>query len=195
VAPRGPSDARKSISPLADADNALDWMRALAAQIEKGSFEVDAQNARDAGFQGFANRCDRSRHRLTPIADQRRQKSSRAEPSMRLGHGAQTRERRLVVEENAATTVDLNIDESGRQQASWTKVERFADEVGRRAEFPNQPILDDDDRSFPHPLAVEHPFGADRMRRLAHQSVSVTFVRLGGESGSKPRARASRSMA
>ena len=113
---------------------------------------------------------------------------------MRLRDAEEARDGRPVVEENAAAAVDLKVDEARRQERAgrqFDDVRRLAADL-RRDDVDDAVVRDDDRRAIAHPLAVEDRIGENRCR---HYRVSVTFERLGGKSGSKPRRRASFSIA
>ncbi len=96
-------------------------------------------------------------------------------------------DRRRVVEQRAAAAVDLGVDEAGHEQ---TAAEVVAVGGGRdlgvvdhgrdAARFDDHGLARDE-------LAVEQGAAVDERRR---HSVSVTLVRCGGRSGSRPRASA-----
>ena len=105
---------------------------------------------------------------------------------MRLGDAGDDVRARVVVHQRAAAAVDLNVDETRRENsaaeidfaaaAGTLRVGRDAGDAG---------AVDDDGVVVEETLAVEDP-RADQRR---HQIVSVTLCRLRGWSGLRPRRR------
>ncbi len=94
---------------------------------------------------------------------------------------------RRVVEEHAAAAIHLQVDES-RQQQIAAQVD-----LGRAAaarmilgnDVENAAALEQHAPAFDERLPAQHP---PVVKRNGHQTVSVTFLRFGGRSGSSPRA-------
>ena len=80
---------------------------------------MQAENAVPAGDR--ASRRDGGPHLLARIGDQGRQARRRAEATVRPGNGAHAVGGRLIVEENAAAAIDLQIDEARGQESAGRK--------------------------------------------------------------------------
>ena len=165
-------------------------VHAAARRREIRSFEMDADHAGHALGDRCVDRGDRFAHHVDVVADQRRQETRRAEAAVRFADAADRLDCRRVVEQHAAAAVDLAIDEAGQQQIA---AEILDVEIGHAA------IVRGDDR-VDHAGVDEHgDVVAETIRgqharvdeRRGHQTVSVTLLRCGGASGSRPRRTAS----
>ena len=162
-------------------------MRALAGERQVRAFEVQPADPRHA-------LCDRRRHRrdggaavLGRVGDEGGQDGAGAEPGMGRGHDRQRLGRGRVVEHHAAAAIDLEVDESGREDIAG-EVDLLA---GRRdpivaVEHRHHAILEPQGVGVVEAAAVEDPAAAEGENPGAHR-VSVTFLRWRGASGSIPR--------
>ncbi len=162
-------------------------MHAFSLRIEERPFQVDAEQSRNAGSEPVADRLDRLLHLRTRIGDQRRQEASRAEAAVRGADGADTFDVRVIVEKHATAAVHLHIDEARREQPFDSSDLNACGNAIDRDDTGNPLALHQHSMAFEHPLAIEDARAGNRKRR---HSVSVTFFRCGGASGSRPRARA-----
>ena len=87
-------------------------VRTLAGCVQKRSFEVHANDAGYVGGHRVANCIDCAGDYGKIIANQGRQKAGGAKASMRRRHGANSRHTWVIIEQHAAATVDLNVDET-----------------------------------------------------------------------------------
>ena len=170
----------------------LGVVHAAALVVEERPFDVDAEHAGHAAARW--RRAPRrwrapttSRSSLIsvgrkPVVPKRRCARPMAAMVSTLG---------IVVEQHAAAAVHLRVDEAGRQQLRRRRsMTRSAPDrprarprrprCGRRAPAACAPLS--------MPCVGEHPSVAERQQ---HQTVSVTLLRCGGRSGSRPRASAS----
>ncbi len=83
---------------------------------DEGTFEVQAEHAVIAGSR--ARRRDGGLRLLPGIGDQRRQARRRAIAPMRARDGPHAFRCRIIVEQNPAAAIDLEVDEAGRQQGA-----------------------------------------------------------------------------
>ena len=88
-------------------------------RTDEGPFQVQAENAIPAADR--ASRRDGGPHLLASIGDQGWEARRRAKATVRPGNGAHAVGRRLIVEENAATAIDLQIDEAWSQEGAGRK--------------------------------------------------------------------------
>src|SRR5882724_3172991 len=108
---------------------------------------------------------------------------------MRGGDAGDGLGRRLLVEQDAAAAIDLNVDIAGRKQTAG-KVQRGAARSFGVRDDRGDPLGFDNDRLVDEKIfAIENP----RAGKYDHQTVSVTLRRLRGRSGSRPSRRASAS--
>lgn len=136
----------------------ISWRRAcLARGGEVRAFEMNAEDARYALHDGVAHGGDRRAHHRDIVADQRRQQPGSAEAAMRLGDAPQGVDGRRVVEQHAATTVDLYVDEAGQQRLS-AEITRFAVRRQRAgiADHRDAAVLDHHRETGAQGIAGEH---------------------------------------
>jgi hypothetical protein len=84
---------------------------ARTLRTDEGTFQVKAEDPVPAGDR--ASGCDGGSHLLPGIGNQGWKAGCGAVAAVRPGNGAHAVGRRLIVEQNAATPVDLQIDEAG----------------------------------------------------------------------------------
>ena len=112
-----------------------------------------------------ASRRDGGSHPRGYIGDEGWQAPGRAKATVRPGNSAHAVGRRLVVQENAATPVDLQIDEAGSQEGACRKTCLWP--TGRNVAPPCQPNdapLPDEHRGFDMPaVTVKNPIRQDGM--------------------------------
>ena len=165
-------------------------VHALACHVQVRAFDVNAEHAGhlgvDRGAHGLECACDD----MQVIADERRQKPRGAEASMGAADLADGVDGRLGVEEHAAAAVYLGVQKA-RQQQMTTEIVAGCAAAAR--------VVAGDDVDYPFSVeqhseviedagVSEYPAVDQRDR---HQTVSVTLLRCGGRSGSRPRASAS----
>ena len=167
-------------------------MRSFTFGIEKRSFDVNAENARNALRASLAHRFGGLPQNAWRIGDDRRQQPNGTEIAMRRGNGAHRLHRRRIVEKCATTTIDLHIDEAWRQNAAAEILGSHGTDRLARHHLGDARATDDHGVVIEKILTREHP-GADECQ--CHHIVSVTFCNSRGRSGSRPFARASSSMA
>src|SRR5438552_12081828 len=108
---------------------------------------------------------------------------------MRGGDAGDTLGCRILVEQDAAAAIDLDVDIAGRKQAA-AKIQRGAARSFGVRDDRGDALAFDDDRVVEEKIfAVEDP----RAGKNDHQTVSVTLRRLRGRSGSRPSRSASAS--
>lgn len=165
-------------------------MDALALDIEERTFDMDPEHARHAGFNGASSRGDGARDDIEVGADQSGHEARRAEAPVSASDLPDHVDTRRVVEQHAAAAIHLRVDESGQEHVA-AEVDRgravaarmiLGNDVENAAAFEQHALPRDERLSAQHPPVV---------KRNGHQTVSVTFLRLGGRSGSSPRARES----
>ena len=156
---------------------------------EERTFDVDAEHAGHAARDGFAHRVNRLLHDVQIVADQRGQKSRGPETAMSTANGGDGLDARVAIEQHAAAAVHLRVDESGHQQLP-VEIDGVigADDLARiddglDASGANQQSSAALDAGVGQQLSV--------LEGQQHQTVSVTLLRCGGRSGSRPRASAS----
>ena len=118
------------------------------------------------------------------VGDEGRQAGGGAEPRKSCADGRNGLDARIVVQQRAAAAIDLQVDEPWREDAA---AQRHALGIGRRVSSDDTldaAAIDDQRRAIPPQLAIEDA-GAG-VGDAAH-TVSVTFLRCGGWSGSCPR--------
>ena len=93
-------------------------VHALAGGRQVRPFEVDAEQARHAFGQCLFHRRQRFAHHLDPIADQGRQETGGAVAPVGRADAADRLHRRCLVEQHAATAVDLHVDEARQQHGA-----------------------------------------------------------------------------
>ena len=91
-------------------------VNARTPRTDERPFQVQTEDAVAAADR--ASRRDGGPHLLARIGDQGRQARRRAKATVRPGNGAHAVGRRLIVEENAAAAVDLQIDEARGQEGA-----------------------------------------------------------------------------
>ena len=107
---------------------------------------------------------------------------------MRRGDGGDAFRGAFVVEQHAAAAIDLHVDEARREQPLHAPSGGIGGNVAIGHHGGDLLVGNDDAVAIDDAHAVENP-GAGQGN--AHYRVSVTFIRCGGWSGSRPRARAS----
>ena len=85
-----------------------------ALRADERAFQMQAQNAVAAGHR--TRRRNRTAHLLTRIGDQSRQAGGGAVAAVRPGNRAHAVGRRLIVEQDAATAIHLQVYEAGRHE-------------------------------------------------------------------------------
>ena len=139
-------------------------------------------------------RVQRKFHFFRAVGYERRQQACRAGFSMRRRDGANALHGRLIVEQNIAAAVDLQIDEAGGQPCALGQGANGNGprQVRRRHEVRDASTVHDHGGALAHVGPVEHMVrGYCVQRRFAHL-VSVTFCRCRGRSTSVPRRCATR---
>jgi hypothetical protein len=97
--------------PIGTVDSRTPW-------TDERTFEVQAKDP--VLTANRTSRRDGGPHLLASIGDQRWKARRGAVATVRAGDGAHAVDRGLVIEENAASTIDLQIDEAGGQEgAGW----------------------------------------------------------------------------
>ena len=162
-------------------------MHALALGADEGAFEMDAENAGNAGIERRAHGFDRFRHGLTGIGDEGRQQPGGAIGAVGLRDGPDALDGTHVVVENAAAAIDLHVDEAGSEEALNGPPFDSCAEILLLGQGANAAVLDDDGAAVEHVRPVEDP-GTGQGN--GHQRVSVTLRRRGGLSGLRPRPKA-----
>jgi hypothetical protein len=87
-------------------------MNSWTFRTDERAFEVQPDDT--VPTADGASRGDGSLNALARIGDQRRKTASGAKLAVRARNGAHAVRRRLIVQKNAATPVDLKIDKAGR---------------------------------------------------------------------------------
>ena len=103
-----------SRSPATGLRDPIGPVDARTLRADEGAFQMQAENPVPAG--GRARRRDGGPHLLARVGDQGRQARRRAEAAVRPGDGAHAVGCRLIVEQNAAAAIDLQIDEAGGEE-------------------------------------------------------------------------------
>ena len=104
------------------------------------------------------------RHSLRGVADKSREESGGAEATMSAADGGNSGYGRLVVEENAAATVDLDVDEARRQGAGQLPDLNIRGQFRGRHNLVDERPGDDNRVAVSEPFAVEDA-GADQGER------------------------------
>ncbi len=164
-------------------------MDALAARAQEGSLDMDAQEARHALGHGLTGGGDARFDGGQVVADQGGQKARGPEPAVRRANACDGLYRGVVVEQHPPTAVDLDVDEAGQQQAA----PEVALAGGRRQLRGRANRHDAVAAQADGEALLETPIGHHPAidQNDVHHTVSVTLLRWGGWSGSRPRARAS----
>jgi len=160
----------------------------LPGRVQEGSLDVDAEYARHALFDGRIHRPDRAFHGVEIVADQRRQEPGRAEAPMRLADGGDAVDRRMIVEQDAAAAIHLQVDEAREKIASQLPVLEVGRALSGRHHADDQASVHEDAPVRLKTVGRQDARGMECDR--AHR-VSVTLRRCGGRSGSNPLARLS----
>ena len=163
-------------------------MDTLPRRVEERALQVNTEEAWHARLEAFPHGFDGGGHLLARVGDQRRKEPSRAELPVRGANCADALDRRCFVEQHSASAIDLNVDEA-RGRASLRPGGRAC-----RREL-HRPATTSRTRPLAIMTAVSSRSLAPSNTRVATiakrvHSVSVTFLRCGGASGSRPRARA-----
>ena len=95
----------------------FEFMRALAARVQEGPFQVEAECRGDPATR-LARRGDGSGHHLRRVGHERRQQTDGPVFAMRGGDTRDGLRCRVIVEQDAAAAVDLHVDIPGREQAA-----------------------------------------------------------------------------
>ncbi len=114
-----------------------------------------ADHARNAFRNRLANCRDAALDDIGVVGYQGRQESRRPECAVRRDHGAQRFDVRRIIEQHAATAIDLDVDEAWRKQAPFQIVERRVPARAFRDEFDNPAIGDDEVLACDDPVTVE----------------------------------------
>ena len=167
-------------------------MGTLALNIEKWSFDVNAENARMMSITRCLDRRNGLGKNTRRIGDDRRQHARRSERAMGAGNPAHRFNTWIIIEQCAATAIHLYIDEAGRQKPA---VQGPPFEIRCNFAFwfdiGDPGTIDNYCESLTDRIAIENP-GPGECK--SHQTVSVTFLSNRGLSGSRPRARAAASI-
>jgi len=133
------------------------------SRTDERAFEVQAEDSIMAGDR--ASRRDCGSHSCGCIGNEGWQAAGRAKATVRPGYGAHAVGGRLIVQEDAATPVDLQIDEAGSQERARRKT--CLRPIGRNVAPPCQPNnapLPDEHRGFGMPVVtVKNPIRHDGM--------------------------------
>ena len=160
---------------------------AAPREAQERPLDVNTEHARYACLDRFIDRADRGGDDLEIVADQRRQQARGAEAAVRCGDGGDGLDARRIVEQHAATAVDLRVDKA-RQQHRAAAIDDLG--AGRRLRRNRAYRTGRDGHGQPFAQALGQQDASVDERRL-HHSVSVTLARCGGRSGSRPRVTAS----
>ena len=166
----------------------FEFMRAPAARVEEGPFQMDAE-CRRGPTPCLARRGDGGGHHLRRVGHERRQQADGTVFAMRGGDAGDALGCRVIVEQDAAAAIDLHVDIAGRKQAAAEIPRRAVRSLGVRDDCGDALAFDDDRVVVEKTFAVEDP----RAGQNDHQTVSVTLRRLRGRSGSRPSRSASAS--
>ena len=113
---------------------------------------------------------------------------------MRGSDRGNTFRRRVVVEQDVAAAIDLDVDKAGREPGPLGELapRDRGGQVAPRDQPGNGGALDDDRAAAMQRLTVEYGISDDRMPSGFLHRVRVTFCRWRGRSGSIPSRAASR---
>ena len=100
-----------------DLANVVRVVRALPRRVEERPFEMDAEHRRKAPSR-VAHCRDRRLRLLRRVGHQGRHHADRAVPAMRLGDAGDDVYARAVVHQRAAAAIDLNVDETRRENSA-----------------------------------------------------------------------------
>ncbi len=150
---------------------------------------MDAEHSGHPGGERFAHRADGAAEGRQVAADQGGQEAGGAEAAVRGADRADGRDIGGVVEEGAAAAVHLRVDEAGQQQPALQVMALRAGQpcIGGGHHIQDAAALEQHGVILDEAPAVQD---AAIEQRAQHQTVSVTLLRCGGRSGSRPRARA-----
>ena len=153
---------------------------------------MDPEAAGNAGRQCCTGRLDGGKGHGGAVGDDRRQQRRRAVAGVGGADGADAFDIRRVIEEDAAAAIHLDVDEAGRQQSAGEIDALDFGAKARHRQHGFDAVAGNQHGVIGEPgFAVEN-LGPDERETLVH-TVSVTFERPRGTSGSKPRARATAS--
>ena len=144
---------------------------------QKRPFEMDPEDAglhANKTFHRIAGR----RHLFRAVADESGEERRRAEFSMRGGDRTNGVRRRLIVEQDVAAAIDLDVDKAGSEPRVRGQVHArgCARQFGTRNDGGDRVALDHHGAVFAQRYAVEDAAGGDGVNFFAHR-VRVTFCR------------------
>ncbi len=138
-------------------------MNTRTPRTDERPFQVQAEDPIPAA--DGASRRDGGPHLLAGIGDQGWKARRRAKATVRPGNGAHAVRRRLIVEENAAAAIDLQIDEARGQEGAGREARLRP--IGRNlapGPKPNDAAVPDQHRGFGMPaVTVKNPVRQDGM--------------------------------
>ena len=163
-------------------------VNALTCVIQERPFDMDADNAGDACVDRRVDGVERNGDILQRGADERWEKGGCAIGSMCRADTGYTLDSQAIVEKDVAAAIHLRVDKAGNKPA-LVEIDRG---VIRHADRADRGGIEIEGHRIA--LAVSAQDATIGKGQTVHR-VSVTLRRKGGWSGSRPRARASRSAA
>ena len=132
-------------------------MGALALLIEKWSFNMNAENARNVFCAGRFHGSYCFRQNLRRIGDDRRQHPRRSELAMGFGNAADRIDCGIVIEQGAATAVHLHVNESRHEKSAVQDAPLNArSEFFLRYNFDNAVTVNDNSEAIANALTIEN---------------------------------------
>jgi hypothetical protein len=139
-------------------------MDARTPRTDERTFQMQAQNPIVTGDR--AGRRDCGPHLRRRVGDQGWQAAGRPKATVRLGDGAHAVGGRLIVQQDAATAIDLQVDKAGGQKgaAGNTHLRPSGGDFTHRCQS-DDPAVPDQHRGVGMPAkTVKHPIRQDGLR-------------------------------
>ena len=149
-------------------------MNTLARFVERRAFQVKPEHARNLQ-RGRRDRSEALDH-IGPIRDQRRQTTCGPPPAVSLDYPARAGLARIIIQENAATAIDLDIDETGREDRVGRKL-RLCSRDGASPKLtlsmrPHEIVT----RAGPRIAVPSNSCGAAIVNPVGGGELSMTFI-------------------
>ena len=151
----------------------LGRVHALAAQIDEWPLDMHAERAGHAHMR-LAGCRQRGCQHVRRVGDDGRQKAGHSLAPVRMGDPGDRVDRRLGVEQHAATAVNLPVDETGGEDAA-AEIDLFAAvrTVREVNESADRAAVDDERVIVEKPLAVEQARAIEHFHRAASLPVAT----------------------
>ncbi len=148
---------------------------AFPGRGEEWSFDVNAEHARDALPDRRIDRFDRARNDLEIVTEESGQVSRGSAAPMRLSYRRYAGHRRVVVEENPAAAVHLQVEEARDEVTLQLLAREIVRAFARREHIEDKAALEDHAAILPKPVRGQN---ARRMECNRAHRVSIRYNRI-----------------